>query len=128
LASDKTTSPASRRALLAETDPATLRLCRETLTGAGFDVEQVETGLAAVVAVRDRRPDLVFVASQLRDSTGYEAIEWMRANPEMREVPIILLTSDADRHVASTATEPSSRLRKPLSAAAVRRTVAELFK
>jgi len=95
---------------------------------AGFETEQVETGLAAVVAVRDRRPDLILVASQLRDSTGYEAIEWMRANPDMREVPIILLTAEADKHVAAAASEPSARLRKPLSAAAVSRTVANLVK
>jgi CheY-like chemotaxis protein len=113
---------------LAETDPIALRVCREALQGAGFEVANVETGLAAVVAVRDSRPDMIFVASQLRDSTGYEAIEWIRANPDTREVPIVLLTADADKHEGSAVTEPVARLRKPLSAAAIRRAVADILK
>lgn len=73
--SPATSSQHSRRhALVAEADPAMLRLYREVLESSGFVVEAADSGIAAVVAAREGRPDLILVALQLRDVSGREAI------------------------------------------------------
>jgi DNA-binding response OmpR family regulator len=125
--SSEASAASTRRALIAETDPISLRLCRGALAQAGFEVETAETGLATVVSARDRQPHIILVASELRDGTGFQAIEWLRANDALHSVPIVLLGNDDDKEPARAVARPAARLRKPLSASALRRLLRELL-
>lgn len=123
--------PAKRsgwRALVVETDPATLRICRDVLESSGFVVEATDSGIAAVVAAREALPDLIFVDLQLRDVSGPEAIGWLRSNPALESTPIIVLTTNAEDDAHLAAARPSASLRKPVSAAGIRRTIAQALK
>jgi CheY-like chemotaxis protein len=112
-----------RRALVVEADPAVLQVARVVLEGAGFAVDAVDSGIAALVAARDGRPDLIIMDQQLRDVSGREAIGWLRSNPALQETPIILLTAGtADEAVVALA-QPGAALRKPASRAALQRTI-----
>jgi CheY-like chemotaxis protein len=117
-----------RRALVVEADPVTLRLCREVLESSGFLVDAADSGIAAVVAAREGHPDLILVDLQLRDVPGGEAIGWLRSNPALRSTPIIVLTANAADDADLIAVRPASSLRKPLSPAAIRRAIRQLFK
>ena len=116
---------AGRRALLVEGDPATERLCREVLESSGFVVDAVDSGIAAVVAAREELPDLILVDLQLRDVPGREAIRWFRSNPALRSTPIIVLTTTAEDQADLAQIRPGASLRKPLSAAMIRRAIRE---
>lgn len=102
---DPTTTSATglrkRRVLIVEEDPMVLQLCREIVEKAGFAVEAVDSGIAAVISARNECPEFIFVAPQLRDVPGGEAIAWLRANPAVRAIPIVVLskpvTSDSIR-------------------------------
>jgi two-component system, cell cycle response regulator DivK len=118
---------AVRRALIAEADPATLHRCRDVLETAGFEVDAVDSGVAALVAARKRLPDLILIALQLRDVPGREVIGWFRSDPALRATPIIALASDAEDEAASAATRPDASLRKPLSSGSIRRAIHELL-
>jgi len=119
---------ASRRALVAETDPATRRLCREALESSGFVVEFVDTGIAAVVSARERFPDLILMDLQLRDVPGREAIGWLRSNPALQSTPIIVLTTNAADDADLAATRPAASLRKPVSPVMIRRMIRDVLK
>ena len=112
-----------RRVLVIEAEPATLRVCRDVLESSGFIVDAVDRGIAAVVAARAALPDLIFIAMQLPDVPGREAIRWLRSNPALRSTPIVVLTTSAEDDVALAATRPSALLRKPVSAVGIRRTI-----
>jgi DNA-binding response OmpR family regulator len=88
-----------RRVLIAETDAVALRICRDVVEKAGFAVEAVASGIAAVIAARQERPELILIAPELRDAPGREVVGWLRANAALLATPIIMLpapvTSDA---------------------------------
>lgn len=119
---------APRRALIVTTESSTLRLCREVLERSEFAVDAVDSGIAALIAVRAGVPDLVLVDSQLRDVPGREAIEWLRSNPALRSTPIIVLTTNAEDETEFGAPHPGRALRKPVSPLAFQRTIEEALK
>jgi DNA-binding response OmpR family regulator len=109
-----------RRALVVEADLATRRLCRAVLQGAGFTVDEAESGIAAVVAARRAPPDLVLMAPQLPDVSGRQAVAWLRANPALHVTPVLVLGAASEDDAPAG---PDTLLRKPFTPAALRRTV-----
>jgi CheY-like chemotaxis protein len=93
--SEPPSEPPKRRVLIVEEDPAALLVCRQVVEKAGFVVEAVDSGIAAVIAARNERPEFIFVAPQLRDVPGREAMAWLRANPALSAVPIVALAKPA---------------------------------
>lgn len=117
-----------QRALLAVLDPATLRRCRDVLEESGFLVDTVDAGIAALVAAREGRPEVIFMDLQLRDAPGREAIEWLRSNPALRSTPIILLTTKPEDEADVSAIGPVAFLRKPVSPTAIGRCLRSVMK
>jgi CheY-like chemotaxis protein len=72
-------------------------------------------------------PDLVLVDVQLRDVPGCEAIGWLRSNPSLQSTPIIVLTTNAEDDVVSDFARTYASLPKPVSPAAIRRTIREVL-
>src|SRR5262245_38516252 len=85
--------PSVRYALFVGADEAMLRQCRDLLNASGFVVDAADSGIAALVAVRKRLPDLIVMERQLRDVAGGEALGWLRSNPALRSTPVIVLTT-----------------------------------
>ena len=108
-------------------DSETLQLCRDALESSGFVADAVDSGIAAVVAARASPPDLVLVDVQLRDVPGCEAIGWLRSNPSLQSTPIIVLTTNAEDDVVSDFARTYASLPKPVSPAAIRRTIREVL-
>lgn len=111
------------RALIVEPEATTLRLCRDALETSGFVLDAVDSGIDALIVARERHPDVILIALQLRDVPGLLAIEWLRSNAELQTVPIIVLTTDADDEAELETIRPGMSLRKPVSQASIRRAV-----
>jgi CheY-like chemotaxis protein len=84
----------------------------------------VDTGIAAVVAAREELPDLILLDIQLRDVPGHEAIKWLRSIAALRSTPIVVPTAEAEDDAVSP---PTPSLRKPVSLAAIWRTIQEVL-
>jgi two-component system, OmpR family, alkaline phosphatase synthesis response regulator PhoP len=63
------------------------------MKGQGFDVRVARDGDAALEALRDRQPDVLLLDVMLPKRDGYEVCQTVRANPEWRDVRIIMLTA-----------------------------------
>jgi CheY-like chemotaxis protein len=122
-------SPTSQRtALLAVMDPVQAGLCRRELEDVGFTVEAVESGIAAVTAARRMLLHLVLMDFQLRDVSSREAVGWLRTNPAVRATPVVILTDGAEEETALSAIQASTTLRRPASAAAIRRAIRDALR
>ena len=109
-----------RRALVVASDLAAQGACRSALEAA-WDVEVVDSGVAAVIAARQSVPAVIFMDLQLRDVPGGEAIGWLRSNPGLGAVPIVVIAGGSEDDAEIAAIHPAALLRKPVSRGAVER-------
>jgi|SRR6201987_3713320 two-component system, cell cycle response regulator DivK len=85
----------SKCILVVEDQEDNRRILRDLLGNAGYELIEVESGEDALAAVMTRRPDLILMDIQLPVMDGYEAAQRIKSNPDMKEVPIIAVTSYA---------------------------------
>ena len=67
------------RVLVADDDALLRDIAAATLEGAGFDVEVVATGVAAVAACATRLPDIALLDVEMPSGSGYQACAGIRA-------------------------------------------------
>ena len=90
--------PARARLLLAEDNLINQRVAVEMLSGAGYHVDTVVDGVAAVEAVKRRPYDAILMDCQMPELNGYEATSAIRALTGPRRLtPIIAMTAGARR-------------------------------
>jgi CheY-like chemotaxis protein len=83
---------AERYVLLVEDEPALRELYRSTLTRAGFPVVAVEDGIDALRRVESRRPAALVLDLALPRVSGRDVERELRANPETRDIPIVIVS------------------------------------
>jgi CheY-like chemotaxis protein len=84
-----------RRILLLE-DSADLRmLLKRHLAGAGYDVLTAADAVEAGKLVVERSPHLIIADIQLPYMNGDEFVAALRADPAVRDIPVIFLSVDA---------------------------------
>lgn len=79
-----------RRVLVVDDDARLGTSLRRALAYEGHAVEVATDGPGALVAARDRPPDLVVLDVMLPGLDGVEACRWLRAGSD---VPILMLTA-----------------------------------
>jgi two-component system cell cycle response regulator DivK len=84
-----------KRILIVEDTEDNRQIMRDLLTHAGFDLVEAVDGEDGVAQARLHRPDLILMDIQLPVIDGYEATRRIKADPELRHIPIIAVTSYA---------------------------------
>jgi two-component system cell cycle response regulator DivK len=85
----------TKRILVVEDQEDNRRILRDMLTNAGYEVVEVDNGGEALPAATEHRPDLILMDIQLPVLDGYEATRRLKADPAVRAIPVIVLTSYA---------------------------------
>ena len=85
----------SARILLIEDQEDNRRIVRDLLRSVGYEIIEAVSGEEGVALAASQRPDLILMDIQLPRIDGYEATRRIRANPELRETPIVAVTSYA---------------------------------
>jgi two-component system, cell cycle response regulator DivK len=81
--------------LVVEDQEDNRQILRDLLGSVGYDMVEAGDGLAALAAVKARRPDLILMDIQLPLLDGYEATRRIKADPDLKDIPIIVVTSYA---------------------------------
>jgi PAS domain S-box-containing protein len=81
--------------LLVEDVEVNQEVIQELLGGVGLSVRIADNGLKALVAVAQKRPDLILMDCHMPVMDGYTATQKLRENPATRDLPIIALTAGA---------------------------------
>lgn len=85
----------SKRILVVEDEEDNRRIVRDLLTSVGYEIIEAVTGEEGVKAAETQIPDLILMDIQLPGLDGYEATRRIKANPALRYIPIIVVTSYA---------------------------------
>jgi signal transduction histidine kinase len=93
-----TPSPSRRLpvALVADDDAIIRMFAREVLEQAGWTVDEAENGRGALAAFRRCSPDVVLLDVIMPDLDGFMACAGIRALPEGRHTPILIMTGLED--------------------------------
>ena len=85
----------SKRILVVEDQEDNRQILRDLLSNAGYDMIEAEDGQQAITAAAEHRPDLILMDIQLPMLDGYEATRRIKADPALRSITIIAVTSYA---------------------------------
>jgi two-component system cell cycle response regulator DivK len=85
----------SKRVLVIEDHEENRRIVRYLLASAGIDMLEALSGEQGVAMAEKERPDLILMDIQLPGLDGYEATRRIKGNPDLRHIPIIVVTSYA---------------------------------
>ena len=115
--------------LIAEDEPSILDSLDFILRRAGYSIEAVTDGEAALAAIRRQRPRLVVLDVMLPKRSGFEVLKQIRADAVTRDLPVMILTAKGqaqDRQIAEDL-GASSFITKPYANAEVVGTVKRLL-
>ena len=85
----------SRRILVVEDQEDNRQILRDLLSSVGYEMTEAWDGEAGVAAAKEQRPDLILMDIQLPLMDGYEATRRIKADPELKKIPVIVVTSYA---------------------------------
>jgi twitching motility two-component system response regulator PilG len=82
-----------KKILVVEDSPTTRKVVVLTLKQKGYVMVEARDGLEALGKVNEERPDLVLLDIILPKMDGYRILSIIRKTPELKDTPVILLTS-----------------------------------
>src|SRR6188768_3378057 len=85
----------TKRILAVEDQEDNMQILRDLLTSTGYELIEAENGEEALAALEKRRPDLILMDIQIPIIDGYEVTRRIKADPALRSIPIIAVTSHA---------------------------------
>lgn len=81
--------------LIVEDNEDNRKIMRDLFTNVGCTILEAVNGVEGVALAERERPDLILMDVQLPVLDGYEATRRIKANPDLRQIPIIAVTSYA---------------------------------
>lgn len=79
--------------LLVEDDVFLSGIYQKKFEMEGFKVTTADNGEKAVVEAKKKKPDIVLLDVLLPKLDGFAVLEKLKADPEVKDVPVILLTN-----------------------------------
>ncbi|MFI5166063.1 MAG: response regulator [Thermoanaerobaculales bacterium] len=84
---------AGRSVLVVDDDEQARAILRSFLVRDGWEVHEAEHGRAALAAVAEKAPALILLDLMMPEMDGFEFVETLRANPQWRAIPVVVLTA-----------------------------------
>ncbi len=86
-----------QKILIVDDEPKNLKLLGVFLKSYGHVYETAKDGFEALEKIKESPPDLIFLDIMMPGIDGFEVCEKLKKNPETSPIPIVLLTSLADK-------------------------------
>jgi CheY-like chemotaxis protein len=81
--------------LVVEDNERNLKLLRDVLEYAGYDVHAARTAEDGITLAANEPPDLVLMDLQLPGIDGVEALRRLRESPRTADIPVVAVTAQA---------------------------------
>lgn len=122
-------SLADKKILVVDDEPFILKSLTFVLRKEGFHVESATNGLEALEIIRKEKPSLVFLDIMMPKMNGLEVCQWIRQDPQLRDIHVIILTAkgqEADRE-KGLQIGADEYMTKPFSPSMVVKRIREIF-
>ena len=85
----------TKTVLIVEDNELNMKLFNDLLEGHGYATLQSRNGVEAVELARKNKPDLILMDIQLPEVSGLQVTQWIKADEELRAIPVIAVTAFA---------------------------------
>lgn len=119
-------SDSETRILLVDDSDDDIFLVREAFkeSGIAHRLDAISDGEAALSFLREdgNRPDVVLLDINMPRFNGFDVLEWVQSDPQLRDIPIVMLTTSEQPEDVRRATEGGARdyFRKPVEFSGLR--------
>jgi DNA-binding response OmpR family regulator len=96
-------------AIIVDDDPNVVEMMRQSLPASEFELDSATDGEAGWQAIQAHRPDIILLDLMMPKLDGFGVIERLRADPELRNIPVIVISAKELTH------EESKKLRESVS-------------
>jgi CheY-like chemotaxis protein len=110
------TSQTMARVLVIDDDLDLVEACRLVLEDAGHTVEAVTDASRAAATAADWHPDVMLLDWVLEGLTGDEVLRALKAYPDLRELPVIVMSALEAGDLRARAGDADDYLAKPFQA------------
>ena len=107
--------------LVVDDDPDLVETVGMMLESKGCEVGMAYDGIEGEESIKKRRPDLIVLDIMMPRKDGYVLCAELKANPDTRDIPVVLLTAVSDAvpsttytHADGMATEADDYIPKPI--------------
>lgn len=83
----------TKKILVVDDSPTTRKVVVLTLKQKGYAIVEAQDGLEALSKIDEERPDLILLDIILPKMDGYRILSIVKENKELRDIPVIMLTS-----------------------------------
>ncbi|MEP9377733.1 response regulator [Aquabacter sp. CN5-332] len=113
--------------MIVEDNELNMKLFHDLLEAHGYRTVETRNGIEALGLARQHRPDLILMDIQLPEVSGLEVTKWLKADPELKSIPVVAVTAFAmkgdEERIRAGGCE--AYLSKPISVAKFLATVRE---
>ena len=81
------------KALIIEDDPPYRKVYTHKFEIEGFTVETAEDGQEGVQKAKVFKPDIIFTDLMMPQMDGFQVIDALKSDPELKNIPIVVLTN-----------------------------------
>jgi CheY-like chemotaxis protein len=78
--------------LVVENEPHTVEVIGHILDEAGYRITTAANNKDAIQSIMDTKPDLIVLDLTMIDFTGFDLIEYIKADEGMKHIPLIVIT------------------------------------
>ncbi len=123
--------------LIADDEQPCIDFVRETFADDPYEVISAMDGEEALTLAREQKPDVIILDVQMPKKSGFDVFTELRADENLRSVPVIMLTAIAERTGVQISgrdmgefmgSQPEAYVDKPIEPVVLRQTVRQLLK
>ena len=85
----------AKTVMIVEDNELNMKLFRDLIEAHGYLTVQTRSGLTAMDLAREHRPDLILMDIQLPEISGLDVTRRLKADRELRAIPVIAVTAFA---------------------------------
>ena len=88
----------SEKILVIDDEPDILRIVSFLLKNWGFEVLTANNGQEGLNVLENQKPDLILLDASMPKMNGLQMLEMIQDEPEIRDIPVIMLTAHSDQN------------------------------
>jgi two-component system cell cycle response regulator DivK len=81
--------------LIVEDNDLNMKLFRDLIEAQGYRTLHTRDGMDVIPLAREHKPHLVIMDIQLPEVSGLDVIKWLKADEELKKIPVIAVTAFA---------------------------------